>query len=29
LMEEIHNVRVPFGHGYIIAAAINGNNLAF
>jgi hypothetical protein len=29
LVEEIHNIGVPFGHGYIIAAAINGNNLAF
>ena len=29
LMEEIHNVRVPFGHGYIIGAAINGINLVF
>jgi hypothetical protein len=29
LIEEIHNVRVPFGHGYIIGAAISGNNLVF
>ena len=29
LVEEIHNIGVPFGHGYIIAAAINGINLVF